>query len=832
MSIEKEYNIVYLNNRRYYKLDLTQNYLRFDINGSTPYNISFNGIIIQENTWVSMIIKLVEKLDKIKNIRKGVLLGLQYPSSTTKILFSETKMTDFRESVKGLYINTKFDSERALKIIKLLLTTYGIRLNEVAFIIKRNFDDELPKVKDYYRDLNIKKINNYFLGKGVSQKQLSTITSRMQNLYNYPLIGSKNNDLLLFDNYDDYSNAYTRIKATLKGYIKFDPKLASKYKLVVQTLDDLKEYFKDRETENIKIIGEELFFWEDLNIYKIKAFNDVDTELGVGFIIKAENNGEMREFTIYDLIQKQIVFINLNVLDFILHKYLNFFEEWYKFERYNFTFQNLLSMFKIRIFVKDDFIFCLEGNKCSVISYIGNSQNIVIPEEVMGCPVVKIGFERPYRYEEPGIPSMHDFMEFLDDKTISGKRLAYGNFKSFFIPKTIEDIVFGWLCTLSLDNIYVDKDNKKYFTYENKCLLMHYYGKKDPEDLGFPGKDKEYEPRNMFLVYATTNPVVPDNIVNLDFNAFKRCHINRYKSCKDADYIPSERNLYWGLLTYKNNLQENIIHPDCKVILPYAFDTSPIENVVLPEGLIRIDEYAFNDCPNIKQLDIPNSVLYLSDNSFKHCNNLKIIKFGLYSLEEFLYRNEESISYRPFQHVDTTYAKVIKKEEYMDDNGTFSFKEHGYTYTFYINDNGLYEYNHVRDGGTDCKVQNYAKVLKKMNSTMDNVYKELYPERLKMQLDANYETVREALEKKYTPNVLREWIKEPLCRHVAYLCIGDYIENSLPISIEDKYLEIFSKFQLDSLIKKASSFGGAEISSRLLKIYNRKYGGGGISFID
>ena len=57
-----------------------------------------------------------------------------------------------------------------------------------------------------------------------------------------------------------------------------------------------------------------------------------------------------------------------------------------------------------------------------------------------------------------------------------------------------------------------------------------------------------------------------------------------------------------------------------------AFEKAPsITEIVLPNTIIRIDDYAFHDCGELKKVDIPSSVTYLGNYAFRLCRKLTTV---------------------------------------------------------------------------------------------------------------------------------------------------------------------------------------------------------------
>ena len=54
---------------------------------------------------------------------------------------------------------------------------------------------------------------------------------------------------------------------------------------------------------------------------------------------------------------------------------------------------------------------------------------------------------------------------------------------------------------------------------------------------------------------------------------------------------------------------------------------SQLDNVVLPQGLLTIGNYAFANCSALKEVEIPASVTLVARNSFYYCTSLKSFAF-------------------------------------------------------------------------------------------------------------------------------------------------------------------------------------------------------------
>ena len=82
-----------------------------------------------------------------------------------------------------------------------------------------------------------------------------------------------------------------------------------------------------------------------------------------------------------------------------------------------------------------------------------------------------------------------------------------------------------------------------------------------------------------------------------------------------------------------------------------TFASTGLEQIVLPEGIIKIHKEAFEGFKNLKEIRIPQSVTFIDASAFKDCsNNLKIyipkhLKSSMYHSNRKLYNSPNTIWY-------------------------------------------------------------------------------------------------------------------------------------------------------------------------------------------
>jgi len=88
-------------------------------------------------------------------------------------------------------------------------------------------------------------------------------------------------------------------------------------------------------------------------------------------------------------------------------------------------------------------------------------------------------------------------------------------------------------------------------------------------------------------------------------------------------------------LTSKGKTLDKYMGKDTNVVVPegittiagFAFDSTSVKTVVLPNTVKKIGNYAFSDCSKLTQINIPSSVTSIEDCAFNKCSSLKEIVF-------------------------------------------------------------------------------------------------------------------------------------------------------------------------------------------------------------
>lgn len=114
-------------------------------------------------------------------------------------------------------------------------------------------------------------------------------------------------------------------------------------------------------------------------------------------------------------------------------------------------------------------------------------------------------------------------------------------------------------------------------------------------------------------------PFVVEKAINLynTTNNISANTVNIYNSNADFDIRAGE------LIKYNGAATEVVIPDNVTIIGNYAFkDCKGLKSVVIPNSVTSIKEQAFKNCMNLKEIDIPNSVTSIGIEVFDGCTSL------------------------------------------------------------------------------------------------------------------------------------------------------------------------------------------------------------------
>ena len=109
---------------------------------------------------------------------------------------------------------------------------------------------------------------------------------------------------------------------------------------------------------------------------------------------------------------------------------------------------------------------------------------------------------------------------------------------------------------------------------------------------------------------SLTSITIPDSVTSIGGSAFFRCqNLNRV----DITDIAAWRNISF------ESFSANPLYIGCNLYL----NGELVENLVIPDSVTNIGDYAFYGCESLKSITIPDSVASIGKNAFDSCKNLK-----------------------------------------------------------------------------------------------------------------------------------------------------------------------------------------------------------------
>lgn len=139
---------------------------------------------------------------------------------------------------------------------------------------------------------------------------------------------------------------------------------------------------------------------------------------------------------------------------------------------------------------------------------------------------------------------------------------------------------------------------------------------------------------------------LPDNLISLQDSAFEGC-----KKLSNIELPSNISSIYSRAFAYCKSLKNINFPENLNSIDNYAFYESGIESVTLPEGVMslgvaafkycdnlryvdlsktnitRIDQEAFKECTSLEEIKLPEMVMRIYDAAFQDCKSLKSITF-------------------------------------------------------------------------------------------------------------------------------------------------------------------------------------------------------------
>ncbi len=265
----------------------------------------------------------------------------------------------------------------------------------------------------------------------------------------------------------------------------------------------------------------------------------------------------------------------------------------------------------------------------TIIQYIGNESEVVIPSEINGVKVTNIG-DGAFS-SSSNLSNCNNITKVtIPDSVISIGDYAFSGcekLEDVVIPDSVTSIGdYAFLRCNSLSSVTIPDSEVSIGdgAFENCAGLLKITLPNNKISIG----------DSAFSECTSLQSVnIPDNIVRIGKDAFWVCNNLKEISVGDnnANYKSIDGVLYskdgTELLEYPNGKSDEnyVIVDGVKTIGHNAFYYSSLKSITIPNSVESIDENGFFECINLRSVTIPNSVTSIGKNAFAYCTNLTCV---------------------------------------------------------------------------------------------------------------------------------------------------------------------------------------------------------------
>ena len=278
--------------------------------------------------------------------------------------------------------------------------------------------------------------------------------------------------------------------------------------------------------------------------------------------------------------------------------------------------------------------YTVSDGQVTIVGCDENLKDVLIPEEIDGMPVIKIGAKAFYcsNIEKIEIPRNVTDIEkyafqgciFLSDIKLLGMITNIGQ-NAFDTCSSLTEIKLPDSVTNIDENAFYNCSNLKTINIPDGVISI---------------KACTFD-RCSSLTYIE----IPESVTEIGPNAFCDCEclseikipkavksigISAFQDCSSLTYIEIPQNvnmIEYGTFYNCNSLKNITIMGDIKEIGNYAFyNCGSLEYIKIPESVTYLGAGAFDGCISLVDIEVPKSIESIEDSTFFECTKLKSIE--------------------------------------------------------------------------------------------------------------------------------------------------------------------------------------------------------------
>ena len=283
----------------------------------------------------------------------------------------------------------------------------------------------------------------------------------------------------------------------------------------------------------------------------------------------------------------------------------------------------------------------------SITGYEGEEEEIVIPSEIDGEPVVEIGEYAFMGWSLTSVTVPEGVKKICDYAFWDCSSL-----ETLVLPESLEEIGTGAfegcssLCEIFLSyNIKTIGDDIFSGCSENLTVKC-YDGSPAMEYVVANGMNYESLGETELDVLKSGQCGENGSNITWEFDRFGTITIKGEGNMREYDYY---YDVPWIEEELSDSIIKVVVESGVETISPYAFiRCENVEEAVLPSTLKSIGEYAFCSCISLEKINLPESLTFIGESAFYECSSLKEIEIpqNVTSLEYsvFAYSGLETIT--------------------------------------------------------------------------------------------------------------------------------------------------------------------------------------------
>ena len=194
----------------------------------------------------------------------------------------------------------------------------------------------------------------------------------------------------------------------------------------------------------------------------------------------------------------------------------------------------------------------------------------------------------------------------------------------------LTDYMLQYCTLLNCKNLYLGRNAK--MDFQNKISSSYYKSFFNPEYVTVGNNVTIIDDYEFYVCKNLHSIIIPSSVQSIGYNAFccslDELHINSLKAWCNIDFKQGSNPLSVAHKMYLDGkeITELVIPDGIEKVKDYAFaHWTNVTSVFIPNSVKSIGNYAFQGCKSVTSVDISNSVTSIGNRAFAFCTNLSAV---------------------------------------------------------------------------------------------------------------------------------------------------------------------------------------------------------------